>query len=122
MGLRTVMPRLSPFTERHPNLHVELLLDDRWQDMVREAVDVGLCVGNLPDASGTSKYTTTIPRVIVGYPVYFNRTAMPLVPDDLLQHRIVGGPAATRAASWQFERDGKEVSVELHPNISANTT
>ena len=121
MGLRVVMPRLSPFTERHPNLHVELLLDDRWQDMVHEAVDVGLRVGNLPDASGTSKFITTIPRVIVGSPAYFDRAGMPLAPDDLLQHRIVGGPAATRAASWQFERDGKEVNIELHPNISTNS-
>ena len=121
MGLRMVMPRLAPFTERHPNLHVELLLDDKWQDMVREAVDVGIRVGNLPDGTGTSKFITTMPRVIVGYPSYFDRAGMPLVPEDLSRHRIVGGPAATRAASWQFEREGRKVAVELQPNISTNT-
>jgi DNA-binding transcriptional LysR family regulator len=121
MGLRMVMPRLAPFTERHPNLHVELLLDDKWQDMVREAVDVGIRVGNLPDGTGTSKFITTMPRVIVGSPSYFDRAGMPLVPEDLSRHRIVGGPAATRAASWQFEREGRKVAVELQPNISTNT-
>jgi DNA-binding transcriptional LysR family regulator len=121
MGLRMVMPRLAPFTERHPNLHVELLLDDKWQDMVREAVDVGIRVGNLPDGTGTSKFITTMPRVIVGSPSYFDRAGMPLVPEDLSRHRIVGGPAATRATSWQFEREGRKVAVELQPNISTNT-
>jgi DNA-binding transcriptional LysR family regulator len=121
MGLRMVMPRLAPFTERHPNLHVELLLDDKWQDMVREAVDVGIRVGNLPDGAGTSKFITTMPRVIVGSPSYFDSAGMPLVPEDLSRHRIVGGPAATRAASWQFEREGRKVAVELQPNISTNT-
>jgi DNA-binding transcriptional LysR family regulator len=62
-----------------------------------------------------------MPRVIVGSPTYLDRAGMPLLPADLAEHRIVGGPAATRAASWQFERDGEEVSVELHPNISTNS-
>ncbi|WP_174363562.1 LysR substrate-binding domain-containing protein [uncultured Caballeronia sp.] len=121
MGLRMVMPRLAPFTERHPNLSIELLLDDKWQDVVREGVDVALRVGNLPDASGTSKFITMIPRVVVAAPSYLERAGMPLVPEDLTRHRIVGGPAATRAASWQFELDGKTVDVELHPNISTNS-
>jgi DNA-binding transcriptional LysR family regulator len=121
MGLRVVMPRLAPFTERHPRLHVELVLDDRWQDMVREAVDVGFRVGALPDSSGTSKLITTIQRVIVAAPSYLDRAGTPLAPADLSHHRIVGGPAATLAASWRFERDGEKVTVDLQPNVSTNT-
>lgn len=121
MGLRVVMPRLAPFTERHPNLHVELLLDDKWQDMVREAVDVGIRVGNLPDGAGTSRFNTTMPRVVVGSPSYLGRAGVLIAPEDLTRHRIVGGPTATHAASWQFEREGKKVSIELQPNISTNT-
>jgi DNA-binding transcriptional LysR family regulator len=120
MGQRVVMPRLASFAERHPKLNIELLIDDRWQDMVREAVDVGLRVGNLPDASGTSKFIASIPRVVVASPAYLERAGRPLVPEDLSLHRIVGGPAASRAASWQFERDGRKVSVDLHPHISTN--
>jgi len=121
MGLRVVMPRLSTFAERHPQLNIELLLDDKWQDVVREGVDVALRVGNLSDASGTSRFIATIPRVIVAAPSYLERAGTPLVPEDLTRHRIVGGPAATRAASWRFEVDGKTVDVELHPHISTNS-
>lgn len=77
MGLRVVMPRLAPFTERHPGLQVELLLDDRWQDMMREAVDVGLRVGTLPDAAGTSKLISTRQRVVVAAPSYLARAGTP---------------------------------------------
>jgi DNA-binding transcriptional LysR family regulator len=121
MGLRVVMPRLAPFTERHPRLQLELLLDDRWQDMVREGVDVGIRVGTLPDASGTSRLLTTIQRLVVAAPSYLARAGTPSTPDDLTKHRIVGGPAASRAASWQFERDGQKVGVELRPHVSTNT-
>lgn len=120
MGIRVVMPRLAPFTERHPGLQIELLLDDRWQDLVREAVDVGIRVGALPDAGGTSKLITTIQRVVVASPAYLARAGTPRTPADLPAHRIVGGPSAARAASWDFERDGEKLSVDLQPNIATN--
>ncbi|MBN8815251.1 MAG: hypothetical protein J0J06_07365 [Sphingomonas sp.] len=28
MGIQVVIPRLAPFAERHPRLHIELMLDD----------------------------------------------------------------------------------------------
>lgn len=121
LGLRMVMPRLAPFTERHPELHVELILDDRWQDMVREAVDVGLRVGALPDAGGTARLITTIERVIVAAPSYLARAGTPQHPADLKRHRIVGGPATMRATAWQFSRAGEQIAVDLRPHVSNNT-
>jgi DNA-binding transcriptional LysR family regulator len=120
MGIRKVLPRLSAFTERHPHLQVDVLLDDRWQDMVREAVDVGIRVGVLPDAAGTSKLITTMERVVVAAPSYLQRAGSPKVPSDLSSHRIVGGPAAAQASSWKFERNGEHVAVELQPHVSTN--
>jgi DNA-binding transcriptional LysR family regulator len=73
MGMRVIMPRLSAFTERHPQLRIELLLDDTWQDLVRDAIDVGIRVGNLPDASGTRRLIGTMQRVFVAAPAYLAR-------------------------------------------------
>jgi DNA-binding transcriptional LysR family regulator len=122
MGIRVVMPRLSTFTERHPHLHVELLLDDKWQDMVREAVDVGIRVGSLPDASGTAKLIGKMHRVIVAAPAYLARHGTPDQPESLVRHRIVGGPAASQSSSWQFERAGETMTVEVRANMSTNDT
>lgn len=122
MGIRVVIPRLSAFTERHPQLHLELMLEDQWQDMVKEAVDIGIRVGHLPDLAGTARQIGTMQRVIVASPAYLARHGTPAVPDDLQQHRIIGGPAGAHASSWAFERDGKTTSVELHPQFSTNDT
>jgi DNA-binding transcriptional LysR family regulator len=73
MGNRVIIPRLSVFTDAHPKLHIELLLDDKWQDMVREAVDVGIRVGNLPDAAGTAQIIGRMHRVVVASPGYLRR-------------------------------------------------
>lgn len=122
MGIRVVMPRLSAFTERHPRLHIELLLEDARQDMVREAVDVGIRVGPLPDAVGTAKLIGQMHRIVVASPTYLARHGTPLVPGELVTHRIVGGPASAHASSWKFERDGEIRSVEVHPHVSTNDT
>ncbi|MGE8153177.1 LysR substrate-binding domain-containing protein [Pseudomonas vancouverensis] len=122
MGIRVVIPRLSAFTERHPQLHLELLLEDQWQDMVKEAVDIGIRVGHLPDLAGTARQIGSMHRVIVASPAYLARHGTPTMPQDLQQHRIIGGPAGAQASSWTFERDGKVTSVAVHPQFSTNDT
>ncbi len=122
MGTRVVLPRLSAFTQRHPGLRVEVMLEDRWQDMVREAVDVGIRVGVLPDASGTARLIATMQRVVVASPAYLAREGTPGTPADLARHRIVGGPASANAVAWQFERDGRQATVELRPHVAVNDT
>ena len=122
MAIRVVMPRLSRFSDVHPRLQIEVMLDDRWQDMVREAVDVGLRVGALPDAAGTARIIGKMHRVIVAAPAYLARHGTPLEPPDLLAHRIIGGPAAAQASSWRFEREGKTVEAEVKPQMVINDT
>jgi DNA-binding transcriptional LysR family regulator len=122
MGIRIVIPRLSRFTERHPLLHIELLLEDVMQDMVKQAIDVGLRVGNLPDSTGTARYVGTMQRMIVASPAYLARHGTPAVPHDLLRHRIIRGPVGWLASSWQFERDSKLTPVDMTPSVTVNDT
>jgi len=122
MGIRVVMPRLSRFTERHPLLHVEVLLQDMMQDMVKEAIDVGLRVGSLPDLAGTARLVGTMHRVIVASPAYLARHGAPAVPADLARHRIIRGPVGWLASSWQFQREGKVTPVDVTPSVTVDDT
>jgi DNA-binding transcriptional LysR family regulator len=119
-GLHTVIPHLSAFTAKHPALRIYLHLEDRPQDLVREAVDVAVRLGRLVDSSATAKLIATIPRVIVAAPKYLERAGAPTTPADLTQHRIIGGSAAAVPTAWAFERDGDKVAVDLEPHFSTN--
>jgi DNA-binding transcriptional LysR family regulator len=98
------------------------MLDDRWQDMIREAVDVGIRVGSLPDSAGTARLIGTMHRVVAASPAYLERHGTPALPEDIATHRIVGGPAGAHVSSWQFERDGQTASVDVQPHVSTNDT
>lgn len=122
MAIRVIMPRLSAFTELHPMLRLDIMLDDRWQDMIREAVDVGIRVGNLPDSAGTAKLIGRMCRVIVASPAYLAQHGTPMLPEELTTHRIVGGPAGAHLTSWKFEQGGQTTSIDLQSHVSTNDT
>src|SRR3984957_3733843 len=88
-GVRDIIPRLSAFVARHPALRVELQLEDRRQDLVRDAVDVAIRLGRLPDSTATARLIALIPRVIIASPDYLARHGTPAHPNDLVRHRIV---------------------------------
>jgi len=117
-GVREIIGRLPRFTERHPRLHLQIVLDDRRQDLVRDAVDVAIRIGTLPDSNATARLLTTYSRLVVASPAYLGRFGTPEAPRDLAAHRIVFGPAAAPDTAWAFSRDGQRETVEVTPAIS----
>ena len=51
LGRQHVVPRLAEFMREHPDLEVELILDDWPRDLIRERIDVALRVGPLSDST-----------------------------------------------------------------------
>ena len=119
-GVRDVIPRLAPFVEHHPNLHIELQLGDQRQDLIRDAVDVAIRLGRLPNSTATAKLIATIPRVVVASPAYIARHGEPGEPEDLGRHRIVGGTASAVPNAWRFQREGKELAIKLELHFSTD--
>jgi DNA-binding transcriptional LysR family regulator len=117
-GVREIIPRLPRFAERHPLLRMEILLEDRRQDLVRDAVDVAIRIGTLPDSNATARLLTSYARLIVASPAYLARYGTPTSPDALIGHRIVYGPAATVSTAWAFTHKEITTNVPVEPNIS----
>jgi DNA-binding transcriptional LysR family regulator len=58
--------------------------------------------------------------VIVASPDYLLRHGEPATPEELTQHRIVGGPASVVPSGWKFRRADLEVAVDLEAHFSTN--
>ena len=119
LAIRGLMPRLQRFMDLHPDLRVELLLDDARQDLITEGVDIGLRFGPLPDSSAVAQRLGAVERVIVAAPVYLVRAGTPRTPDELAGHSIVAGPGG-KAASWSFSKDGKQHTVRVDGRLSVS--
>jgi DNA-binding transcriptional LysR family regulator len=108
-----LMPRLPEFLARHPELEMEVVLDDRNIDLVQERIDVALRMGRLSDSSLTARRIASGRHVVVGTPAYFERTGKPTAPGDLAAHQAVIYDQEAGGQDWTFQRDDAEIAVTL---------
>jgi DNA-binding transcriptional LysR family regulator len=108
-----LMPHLPEFLTRHPELEMEVVLDDRNIDLVQEGIDVALRMGQLSDSSLTAKRIASGRHVVVGTPAYFVRTGEPTAPDDLAAHQAVIYDQGGGGRDWTFQREDAEIAVTL---------
>ncbi|MEW6641819.1 MAG: LysR family transcriptional regulator [Pseudomonadota bacterium] len=89
LGEVVLPPILQGLHERHPELKVELVLNDRIVDPVTEGVDLSLRLGDLSDGSFVARRLGHVRRVLVASPDYLARQGTPMRPDDLVEHPFV---------------------------------
>jgi DNA-binding transcriptional LysR family regulator len=109
-GVRDVIPRIGRFMSAHPALHVDLLMEDDWQDLIVEGVDVAFRFGQLKDSNATSTMLGRCPRLLVASPGYLANTRTPLEPGDLASHTFIMGPSGAGVQRWTFEKSGRRVA------------
>jgi DNA-binding transcriptional LysR family regulator len=116
-----LMSRLPEFLQRHPDLEIEVVLDDRNVDLVQEGIDVALRMGRqLADSSLTVRRIASAPCVVVGTPTYFARAGEPTAPGDLAAHQAVIYDQRGGGANWTFRRDGADFAVALKGRLRVN--
>lgn len=105
-----ILPLLPRFLAEHPELDIDVILDDRMIDLVTEGIDVSLRMGALPDSSAVARKLASGPRSVVATPAYLAGHGEPLTPAELAGHQAI----QTQASSvWAFTRDGTQASVAV---------
>jgi DNA-binding transcriptional LysR family regulator len=112
-----LMPRLPEFLARHPDLEMEVVLDDRSVDLVQEGIDVALRMGRLADTALTARRIATTRHAVIGTTAYFARAGEPKSPGDLIAHEAVIYSQSSGGAVWTFKRDGAELAVTVHGRL-----
>jgi DNA-binding transcriptional LysR family regulator len=86
-GQLALAPALSPFLSRHPDLRVELVLDDRRVDVIEGGFDVTMRIASrLSDSSLIARRIASTRIVVCGTPDYLSQRGVPTAPDELAGH------------------------------------
>lgn len=110
-----VVPRLPDFLAAHPDLEIDVVLDDRVIDLVSEGIDIALRMGELADSAAVARRIATGRRSVVATPAYLKQYGIPQVPADIATHQAVG--YTQLGNSWTFRRDGTEASVAVSGRV-----
>ena len=110
-----VIPSLPAFLAEHPDIEIDVVLDDRLIDLVSEGVDLSLRMGELADSTATARKLATCRRSVIATPAYLERYGVPRTPADLALHEVLVYSQASGA--WTFERGGAQTSIVVHGRV-----
>lgn len=77
---------LAVLRERHPDWHVELILNDEPTDPVTEGVDLSLRLGTVGNGSFVARRLGHVRRLLVAAPAYLAAHGCPDEPAGLVRH------------------------------------
>jgi DNA-binding transcriptional LysR family regulator len=111
-----LIPLLPQFLAQHPDLDLEVVLDDRQIDLVQEGIDLALRMGKLVDSALTVRRIGRCKRLVLGTPRYFERAGIPATPADLSKHQAVVYLQG-EGSIWSFRRDSSEAAVKVESRL-----
>ena len=111
MVLKPLLPR---FTQAHPRIELDLVIDDGLSDVVAEGFDAGIRVGNrLARDMVAIRVAPDLRNAIVGSPAYFARRPRPETPQDLRGHACLNYRWSRSGELYRWQLDGAEGPIEI---------
>ena len=102
-----IIPRLPLFLDRHPDLNIDIVLDDENIDLLEHGIDVSLRMGVLGDSNMTARKVGRGRRCVVGTPALFAKAGEPRMPADLVSYQAIVYDQGRRrkcvvVQAWQY--------------------
>ena len=120
-GFLHLMPALSDFMARYPEVVVDLAMNDRFVDLVNEGFDVAIRIATLPDSSLIARQLAPARRVICASPNYLSTHGAPRSPNDLKTHACLFNSNLPSAREWRFvSPDDVPVPVTVNGRLSVD--
>ena len=119
-GRLFVVPLLTALLREHPELEVDMVLGDRYVNLVEEGFDVAVRVGVQVDSTMRLHPLGSTPRRVVAAPAYLERQGTPETPSDLEQHDCLVHAAPGAQTLWRFTRNGRRVQATVRGRASIN--
>ncbi|KTS08511.1 LysR family transcriptional regulator [Methylobacterium radiotolerans] len=122
-GRLHVLPVVSAFLSRFPDITVRLVLTDRALDLVEDHVDLAVRISHLPDSDLVTARLGTVTRVVCGSPDFLAAHGTPRTLSDLAEIPCVTFSDLAAGPAWHFATpDRKAVQVvRVRSRLQVNT-
>lgn len=117
-GQRYVAPLINAFLKDHPQIRMELSLDDQVVALLDERLDLALRIGQLPDSNMLARPLGATRLVTCASPDYL-RSAAPIDSPSALQgHACI--TLAAHGRQWHFRQGDNPLSERVTPRLMCN--
>jgi DNA-binding transcriptional LysR family regulator len=117
-------PVLAEYTRSHPNVQVEIIVQDAMVDIVDGGYDAGIRFGGrVPEDMVAVPIGPPLRWIMVASASYLEQMGVPAKPEALRDHRCIGFRMGTGAIyRWELERGSESLAMDLEWSIVVSET
>ncbi|MFM0311929.1 LysR family transcriptional regulator [Paraburkholderia sp. RL17-383-BIF-A] len=119
-GIMHLAPLWGAFMETHPQVDLDITLNDRVVDLVDEGYDLAVRISALPDSSLVCRKLAETEMLACASPGYLSRHGVPKHPKELTAHRVMAYSHLAGRDEWKFEGPDGEVVVRTRARVYSN--
>ena len=117
ISLGLLQPAWSSFIKNHPEIHLELMLNNATEDVINTQADIAIRIGPQSDSLLYQKRLGTINTIIVASPDYLKNQGTPSSLEDLQSHRLIG---VNNLPKWALCNTETRQQTNLHPRFTTS--
>ncbi|MGB0664988.1 MAG: LysR family transcriptional regulator [Pontibacterium sp.] len=102
LGEKVLTPFITQFCEQHPQLTVDLVLNDRYVDIISEGYDVAIRIGDLKDSNLVARPVGEVALLLVASPEFVRRFGLPKSPEELNGREAVEDSNVQAEKRWRL--------------------
>ena len=102
-------------------LKIDLMMSDRYENLIAEGADLALRIGELPDSSFVARKLESARRLFIAAPSYLARRGAPTSLSDLARHDLIGGPGDASDETWVARRNGRSERQTVSPRVHSRS-
>lgn len=121
-GVLHIAPLISEFLARYPKIEVDLNLEDKMVDLVKDGFDLGIRIGELTSSNLIAKRLAPCKSVLCASPDYLAEFGTPHKPSDLVSHNCLRYSYFRGGVEWMFINNGSEYKVLPKGNFIVNNS
>jgi DNA-binding transcriptional LysR family regulator len=118
MHMQDVVTR---YLATHPQVDIDISLDDRYVDLQNDGIDVAIRIGRLPDSQLIARRLAPCRMVLCAAPSFIAREGAPKAPQDLRNAPRLAFSEAVSAGEWTLmDKRGRQHAIDGPLRLRAN--
>ena len=115
----TLLPRMAAdYLKANPEVEIEMVLEDRFVDLVAEGFDLAIRIADLPDSSLIARRLAPSRQLVVASPEVIGRYGAPAHPRDLAALPCIVDTVPAHGRNWPFMIEGKRETVRVNGSLA----
>jgi len=119
LGQTALVGAVAQYLKRHPQVAVDLQMNNRTVNLVEERIDLALRITNELDPNLIARPLSSCASVVCASPAYLAAHGTPRHPQDLALHNCLTYSYFGKSL-WHFDLQGVKSAVAVSGNLSAN--